>query len=424
MGKVALYSLGCKVNQAENQELAMELARLGHLLVRDPAEADLCVVNTCTVTAESDRKCRKLMRSLMRRGARGLVVAGCYAEVDPEGVSRLPGVVELIPNRDKEGWAERIHRLLPGPGEPEAPAETRSRGFIKVQDGCERRCSYCVVPLARGPERSRDPKEVLEVAARLLRRGCRELVLSGVNLGRYGRGEGYDLRDLVREVLEMGEGFRVRLSSVELEDLRAEWLRDWSRERRVCPHLHVPLQSGDDRILRDMGRGYDSRRFLEMAEMLRHLWPEAALTTEVIVGYPGEDRLAYRNTVEVLERAGVSRVHVFRFSPRPGTRAWDRRGEVDPEEAERRSERLRRLAEEWRLSYIRRHLGERRDLLVEGEGVRGGDRVWLGTTEDYIKAFMPHVEPAPVPGSLMRVRLEDVVDGRALAVPVREGNPR
>ncbi|MDI6872944.1 tRNA (N(6)-L-threonylcarbamoyladenosine(37)-C(2))-methylthiotransferase MtaB [Candidatus Solincola sp.] len=418
---MAVYSLGCKVNQAENEELAMELARLGHRLVRDPAEADLCVVNTCTVTAESDRKCRKLIRGLARRGACSLVVAGCYAELNPESLSRMPGVVALIPNREKDGWAERIHAMLPPPREPDEYRAGRSRGFIKVQDGCQRNCSYCVVPLARGPERSRPLDEVREVAARLLDRGCRELVLSGVNLGRYGKDEGYDLGTLVREILGLEGGFRVRLSSIELEDLRTEWLEEWSREERVCPHLHIPLQSGDDRILREMGRGYDSWQFLEMAGRLRRLWPGAALTTEVIVGYPGEDRVAFQRTVEVLRKAGVSRVHVFRFSPRPGTRAWERREKVDAEEAEKRSEHLRLLAERWRLEYIRRHLGEERDLLVEGEALRDGEKVFLGTTEDYVKALLRRENSAPVPGSLVRVRLEGVVDGRALAVPAGGG---
>lgn len=419
MGKVALYCLGCKVNQAENEELAMSLARLGHRLVREPAEADLCVVNTCTVTAESDRKCRKLIRGLARRGASGIVVAGCYAETEPEALSRLPGVQALIPNREKGDWVERIHAMLPPPGEPDAHHAGRSRGFIKVQDGCQRKCSYCVVPLARGPERSRPAGEVLEVASRLLERGCRELVLSGVNLGRYGKDGEYDLGDLVRDVLGLGRAFRMRLSSIELEDLRPEWLEEWSREPRVCPHLHIPLQSGDDRILQDMGRGYDSSRFLALAEALRRLWPAAALTTEVIVGYPGEDGAAFRRTVEVLERAGVSRVHVFRFSPRPGTRAWGRRDEVDVAEAERRSEFLRALAERWRLDHIRRHIGEERTLLVEGECRRGGEKVASGTTEDYIKAVLHGDGGRLSPGSLVRVRLEGVAEGRALAVPLR-----
>lgn len=418
MGKVALYYLGCKVNQAENEELAAGLKSLGHTLVRDPAEADLCVVNTCTVTAESDRKCRKLIRGLARRGARGLVVAGCYAEVDPGSLGGFPGVRTVIPNSEKEDWVQRIHALLPAPGEGGDQVGLRSRGFLKVQDGCERRCSYCVVPRARGPERSRPPGEVLELASGMLRRGCRELVLCGVNLGRYGREEGYHLGSLVREVLLLGSDFRVRISSIELEDLRPEWVEEWAGSGGVCPHLHVPLQSGDDRILEDMGRGYRASQFLELAERLQRVWPRAALTTEVIVGYPGEDRRAFQRTVEVLEEAGVSRVHVFRFSPRPGTRAWERRQEVDAGKAEMRSEHLRRLAEEWRLAYIRRHLGEERDLLVEVETSRDGKRAFLGTTEDYVKALVLPRGSMPAPGSLLRVRLEGVVEGRALAVPV------
>lgn len=417
MGKVAIYTLGCKVNQAESEELAMGLSLRGHRLVDDPASADLCVVNTCTVTAESDRKCRKLIRWLHRRGASNLVVAGCYAEVDPGTLSSLPGVHLLLPNRRKEGWLEEIHALLPPPEKERGGLHSgRSRGFLKVQDGCERNCSYCIVPRARGPERSRPPGEVMETASGYLARGCGELVLSGVNLGRYRWGKNYDLASLVGELLEMEGDFRVRLSSIELEDLRDEWVEEWSAKKEVCPHLHIPLQSGDDGILRDMGRGYLSKDFLELADVMRRRWPRAALTTEVIVGYPGESREAFLRTVEVLRRAEVSRVHVFRFSPRPGTRAWRRREEVDPEEAERRSEYLRRLAERWRLEYINRHQGETRFLLVERKIIDGGRRIALGTTEDYIKAFLLDPPPELAPGSTVQVRLTGVRKGRAQAI--------
>ncbi|MBC7248452.1 MAG: MiaB/RimO family radical SAM methylthiotransferase [Actinobacteria bacterium] len=422
MGRVAIFTLGCKVNQAECEELALALVEAGHEVVREPGLADLCVVNTCTVTAESDRKCRKLVRRLARDGARRIAVAGCLVQVHPQAVRDLPGVALMLDNGMKEGWLEHVESLIPPADEGERRRPSlRSRAFVKVQDGCERGCSYCIVPRARGAERSRPPREVMETALRRLEEGCRELVLCGVNLGRYRWGDGYDLASLVSDLLGLADGLRVRLSSIELEDLQERWLLAWSGENRVCPHLHLPLQSGDEGILREMGRGYGPGDFLAVAEMMRDCWPHAALTSEVIVGYPGESETAFARTVDVLRRAGVSRLHVFRFSPRPGTRDWQRRGEADREAAGRRSAALRRLAESWRLGYIERHTGERRTMLVERVSPRGGEGVVLGTTEDYIKAVMPCSSPDISPGMLLEVRIEGVRGARAEVSAVMGG---
>lgn len=414
MGRVAIFTLGCKVNQAECEELALALARAGHEVVREPQIADLCVVNTCSVTAESERKSCKLVRWLARNGARSIAVAGCLVQVHPEAVRDLPAVALLLTNDMKEGWLECVEAHIP-------PAEAteyrrpplRTRAFVKVQDGCERGCSYCIVPRARGAERSRPPLEIMEIVRRRLEEGCREVVLCGVNLGRYRWEDGYDLASLVSELLAFADGFRVRLSSIELEDLQERWLRAWSRESRICPHLHLPLQSGDEEILREMGRGYGPEDFLAVARKLRHLWPRAALTSEVIVGYPGESEAAFARTVDVLKRAEVSRLHVFTFSPRPGTRDWHRREASDREAAYRRSLELRRLAESWRLGYIERHKGERRTLLVESFASLGGETSALGTTEDYIKAVLEHDTPGIAPGMLLEVLIEGVKGARA-----------
>jgi threonylcarbamoyladenosine tRNA methylthiotransferase MtaB len=415
MADVAVYTLGCKVNQAESDELKSGLEEAGHGIVSDPAAADLCVVNTCTVTSESDRKCRKLVRMLGRRGACLIVVAGCYAEVSPTDLEGLPGVVRVLPNERKDGWLSEIMSLLPDRKETQARSwPRRARAFIKVQDGCERGCSYCIVPLARGLERSRPLSEVLETVSKCLDTGTGELVLCGINLGRFKQGQGEDLAFLVREVLSAGEGFRVRLSSLELEDLRMEWIEEWSRNSRVCPHLHLPLQSGDAGILRDMGRGYSPGDFLAAAEALRASWPEAALTTEVIVGYPGEDEESFRHTVEVLEKARPSRVHVFRFSPRPGTKAWDREDRTATTEIEKRSAKLRELAEELRLGYIEGRRGEMRDMLIEKRVEIADEAIAYGTTEDFIKGVVRHFKKDMRAGETLAVEICGVCNGRAL----------
>ncbi|MBC7230191.1 MAG: MiaB/RimO family radical SAM methylthiotransferase [Actinobacteria bacterium] len=421
MAKVAVFTLGCKVNQAESEELRLLLAEAGHEVVEDPALADLCVVNTCTVTAESDRKSRKLLRRLWREGAERIVAAGCYAEIEPETVGRSPGVVAVLPNARKRGWAEEIIALLPPAGDAgvgRTRPTRRTRGFVKVQDGCERGCSYCIVPRARGEEVSVPPRSVVEMVARWRVRGCEEVVLCGVNLGRYGHGPGYDLASLVREVLGSGEGFRLRLSSLELEDLRPRWVREWSAMPRLCPHLHLPLQSGDEGILRDMGRGYTPEDFLEAAGEMRRAWPALAITTEVMVGYPGEGEAAFENTVRTLERLRPARVHVFRFSPRPGTKAWDRGDAVEPAEAERRSAALRALAERWRCSYVEERRGQGRGLLVERITCGRDGRTAWGTTEDYIKGALREPPPEAEAGKIIPVEIAGLWKGVALMRPL------
>ncbi len=415
MADLALFTLGCKVNQAESDELRADLEESGHRVVADPAAADLCVVNTCTVTAESDRKSRKLIRMLARRGASRIVAAGCYAEVCPQELSVLPGVVRVIPNTRKHAWLEEIESLLPDRRHTDAASPPRrSRVFLKVQDGCERLCSYCIVPRARGRERSRPLAEVLGALSRCRETGTGEVVLCGVNLGRYGRGEEEDLAFLVREVLAAEGGHRVRLSSIELEDLRMRWIEEWSGEPRICPHLHLPLQSGSAEILGDMGRGYGPRDFLAAVDRIRSLWPVAALTTEVMVGYPGEDEVCFRETLDVLEAARPARVHVFRFSPRPGTKAWGRGDRADAALVEERSAVLRRMAEKSRLQYIAERRGEKRGMLVERITVRGGERIAYGTTEDYIKGVTHGLAADVREGRVLAVEIYGVEEGRAL----------
>ncbi|OFW56002.1 MAG: hypothetical protein A2Y75_04640 [Candidatus Solincola sediminis] len=415
MARVGVFTIGCKVNQGESEELKMCLAEAGHAISNDPGLADLCVVNTCTVTAESDRKCRKLIRSLSKRGANAIVVAGCYAQVSAEELGRLPGVVAIIPNSEKDCWEQRIESLL---HEADAGAQplslSRTRAFIKVQDGCERECSYCIVPTARGDEWSRPIAEVLALANKWLDQGTRELVLCGINLGRYRPQAGFDLGCLVEEVLDIGGDFRIRISSIELEDMDMSWLQAWSvSEGRVCPHLHFPLQSGDAGILADMGRGYNPGDFIEVCREAKAGWPGMTVTTEVIAGYPGESEEAFHHTLDVLTEARPSRTHVFPFSKRPGTRASHKLECVPPGAIAERCGRLRSLAEEWRVAYAKERIGESARLLIE-RIVEGEPRVALGTTEDYIKGSLIEPSNGARPGCIVVARITGVNDGSAV----------
>jgi threonylcarbamoyladenosine tRNA methylthiotransferase MtaB len=413
MAKIAIYTIGCKVNQGESEELKINLAEAGHIICINPYEADLCVVNTCTVTAESDRKCRKLIRLLDKKGARAIVAAGCYAQIKPQDLLSLPGVIKVLSNYEKDSWSIELERMLPSPVIKESGRNySRSRGFIKVQDGCERRCSYCIVPEARGRERSRPLNEVMALTTKWLEKGTQEIILCGVNLGRFNLANDFDLAGLIREVVSIGEGYRVRLSSIELEDLRIAWLEEWAASDRVCPHLHLPLQSGDAEILQDMGRGYSPDDFIAIANNLRCVWPEATLTTEVIVGYPGESDAAFAKTLAVLEEVRPSRVHVFRFSRRPGTPAWNKKDEVSTQKIENRSAILRDLADRWRIDYALGRRGEVRHLLVERLVDSNGIVVAMGTTEDYIKASLENPPDYIRTGQLIEAKICGMLGGR------------
>lgn len=293
----------------------------------------------------------------------------------------------------------------------------RTRGFIKVQDGCERHCSYCIVPRARGRERSRSLDEIIHLVSKYLYLGTEELVLCGINLGRYSWNKGLDLGGLISEIISLGEGFRIRLSSIELEDLNMSWIEEWSALGRVCPHLHLPLQSGDESILNDMGRGYIPQDFIKAAQALYSVWPQATLTTEVIVGYPGESEEAFQATVQVLEAVRPSRLHVFRFSPRPGTAAGEKENMVPSDVAEERSAGLRALGEKWRKDYIQSRLGGTCNILVEKVLEEGENTIARGTTEDYIKATMTCPPRETRPGRLLPARLCGIQGDQACLEP-------
>jgi len=421
MSKVSVVTVGCKVNQAESEELKMGLVEAGYTLCIDPAESDLCVVNTCSVTEESDRKCRKLIRGLHRRGARAIVVAGCYVQVKPGELDQLPGVIETLPNSRKIDWLRHIMNLIPVTVEGGEPLESqRTRGFIKVQDGCERHCSYCIVPRARGKERSRSLDEVIHLVRKYLYLGTQEVVLCGINLGRYTWNKGLDLGGLISEIISISEGFRIRLSSIELEDLNMSWIEEWSGLGRICPHLHLPLQSGDASILKDMGRGYSPQDFIKAVQALYSVWPQATLTTEVIVGYPGESEEAFQATVKVLEAVRPSRLHVFRFSPRPGTAAGEKGNMVPAEVMEERSAALRALGERWRKEYIQSRLGGTCHIAVEKLLKEGENTIARGTTEDYIKATMTGPPRETRPGRLLPARLCGIQGDQACLEPLQE----
>ena len=410
-----LGSLGCKLNQAEMDALAETLVRAGHEIVASAAQAEVCVFNTCAVTGVAAQKSRQALRHLHRENPSArLFVTGCYAELAAAEVRDLPGVVLVAGNRDKE----RLGVLLSGPdwvsGSTLGPSAFRAhtRALVKIQDGCDNACTYCIIRTARGPQRSRALVEVVaEVRARR-EAGYQEVVLTGVHIGAYGcdRGGdlGIDLWGLVARILAETDVPRVRLSSIEPWDLPGGALRLWE-DGRLCPHLHLPLQSGCDATLRRMARRYTTAEFAQLVAAARAAIPDLALTTDLIVGFPGETEEEFAESLALVESLGPARAHVFPFSPRPGTPAACMPGQVPPAAKEERAAAMRRVAAAGQKAFQQRFLGRRMEVLWEFARETAAGRTWSGLTGNYLRVYATSVED--LHNRITPVRLVALVNG-------------
>jgi len=387
--KVALGSLGCKLNQAETETLARQFAEVGYELVSSAGEADIYILNTCTVTHIADRKSRHLLRLAHRRNPRALVVAtGCYAERAPEELARVSGVNLVLGNGDKL----RLPRLLAEAGLLGAPVvgrreissryeNLRTRAFIKVQDGCDSFCAYCIVPLVRGRERSLPVSEVLSEVRERVARGYREVVLTGVRIGSYGD-NGVDLKGLLERILRETEIQRLRLSSLQPQEISPELVRLW-RDKRLCSHFHLCLQSGSDGVLQRMKRRYSLARYEEAVSLIRAVVPEVAITTDVMVGFPGETDGEFEESLSFCRRIEFARMHIFSYSRRSGTGASQLPNQVSDGVKKERSHMMLKLAEESARRFHQRFLGRTVPVLFE----QCSNGVWSGLTANYIKVY-------------------------------------
>jgi len=383
---ISILTLGCKVNQCDGQELAQALQARGYCLA-DGRPADLYIINTCTVTQMADAKARKLIRRTIRQNPGcPVIVTGCYAQVSGSQLGSISGVAAVVSNSDKDRIAEIASSLLPPDSSPARqpvavpPRGQRVRAFLKVQDGCEHGCTYCIVPRARGPQRSNPLEQVVDELRRLAAAGAQEVVLAGIRLGAYGR----DLpRGSLADLLACSRQIplpRLRLSSLEPMDVTPELIRALASHPSLCPHLHLPLQSGDDAILAAMGRGYTAAQFRQLPAQLRQVWPDVALTTDVMVGFPGETEQAFANTCRLVEEAGFAQLHIFCFSPRPGTTAAQLPGQVPEPVKQERSRRLFALARRLFSREAAKWVGREVRVLFERRDAEGR---WQGRTEQY-----------------------------------------
>ncbi len=380
--KIALDTLGCKLNQAETEALARRLAQAGHEVVTTVEQADVYVLNTCTVTATADAKSRHLLRMAHRRNpAACLVAAGCYANRAADALGRLPGVYLVVGNEQKDD----LPRMLEEGARAAAMLRPtgRTRAFIKVQDGCSARCSYCIVPQVRGPEKSVPLAQVLAEMKVRDTEGFQEVVLTGTEVGSYRNGE-TEISDLLQAVLNETRVPRIRLSSLQPPEVTTDLIGLW-RNPRLCHHFHLSLQSGSDATLRRMRRRYTVADYRAAVELIRSVMPDAAITTDVIAGFPGEINEEFQASLEICRELRFARIHVFPFSPRPGTEAASLPHQVDEKTKRTRAGEMLQLARESAASFRRSFAGEVRPVLWEQRNARG---LWTGLTDNYIPVIL------------------------------------
>jgi len=410
--KISILTLGCKVNQAESSLIGGALESSGHKIVNISEGPDICIINTCTVTSKSDYQSRQLIRRAHRVGAR-VIVTGCYSELNKEDVHGMEGVEDIIGNANK---LNIINKLTGNSADMSLyfPRHERSRFFIKMQDGCNYSCSYCTIPKARGASKSVNPEMVIQQVNGAVSSGYNEIVLTGIHLGTYG----YDLEhkvtlsNILKTILNKTKIKRVRLSSLEVLEIDDELL-DLFINERICKHLHIPLQSGDDKILKLMNRAYDTKQFSARIEQIHKNIPEINIGTDVIVGFPGEGDPEFENTYKFLEDLPIVYMHIFPFSPRPGTIASKMPDNTPSALKKERVLAIEALNKRKKIDYMLKQFGKTLDVLVESSG---NDDRCCGTSGNYLKILLPS-NNCPC-GSIIYARIEVIKEGRLFGTPI------
>ena len=397
MKKIALETIGCRLNQYETECIAAGLKPYGFERV-DPGErADLIIINTCTVTGRADATCRNIIsRAARREPPAPVVVIGCYVDSDIEKVAALYGVDMVVNNRDKKNIISILKNRFPElfengfePGQtPLTEFYRHNRAWIKIGDGCNQRCSYCIIPLVRGELTNRPPDEIVDEINRLNEYGYHEVVLTGIHIGQYSWGEIKSPAQLVRFLLDNSDIDRLRLSSIEPQEVDEALIRVMADGgTRVCRHLHIPLQSGSDTVLKVMHRPYNRRRFLEIARMVKEGIDSVTLGSDIIVGFPGESDNDFQMSVETARCGLLDYLHVFSYSDRPGTEASKLKDKVNQEVIKRRNNILRDISAESYTRALKKEVGKTVGVISEH---RAGDNdFYWGITDNYLKAAIP-----------------------------------
>ena len=400
MKKAASFALGCKVNQYESEAIAELFAEKGYEIVGIDEEADVYVINTCTVTNFGDKKSRQLIRKVKRQNENAIVaVVGCYAQTAPQELVKVEGVNLVIGTKDRAQIVEMVENYKTENGvenhvsdimkervfEPLSIQKlaNRTRAYLKIQDGCSQYCSYCIIPYARGPIRSRDPQDVIAEVKRLAENGFKEVVLTGIHVASYGKDRrDTSLLEILRQVHEVEGIERIRFSSIEPNVVTEKFAQAIAEMPKVCDHFHLSLQSGCDKTLKEMNRKYDTEKYRQAAAILRKYLPEVALTTDIIAGFPGETEEDFQASYDFAKEIGFAKIHAFPYSPKKGTPAAARKDQLLNAVKAERSHRLIELSDKMADEFIQAYVGKEVEVLYEravGEGV------YEGHTTNYIK---------------------------------------
>ena len=433
MRKVAFYTLGCKVNQYDTEAVLEKFKAANYEVVDFSDYADVYVVNTCTVTHLSDRKCRQMLRKTKKINENSILVAmGCYAQIAADKIKDQVSEIDIIIGTDKRNQivevveafekdrAETINLVSDIMDVNEFEEMTishlgeRTRVYIKVQEGCNNYCSYCIIPYTRGKIRSRKEEQVVEEVTKLANLGFKEIILTGIHVLAYGKDLGNtNLIQLLKRVHEVEGIERIRMSSIEPVAITKEFIDALRELPKVCHHFHLSLQSGSDRVLKRMNRKYTTADYLRSVEDLRSLWPDVAITTDIIVGFPGETDEEFEETVAFVEKVKLAQIHIFPFSPREGTPAAKMKEQIAPEIKEKREKELATKEKELRLAYMKQFVGQEMEVLFE----KAQDGKVSGYTSNYLRVQVAGDET--IENTVQTVCIKNLIDEHTLLGKLR-----
>lgn len=396
---VSFYTLGCKVNQYETNAMAQKFVESGYKIVHEEEKADIAIVNTCTVTNMSDRKSRQILRRIKKISPHTIVVAvGCYVQVAKEKVEAIPEIDLVFGNNEKNNLVEYVEEYIKKQNQINKVSDVmhqkqfidfgaikyteKTRATIKIQDGCDRFCSYCIIPYARGRVRSRKPESIIEEVKQIVKTGLKEVVITGIHVASYGKDfeNEYKLINLLEDLNKIEGLERIRLSSIEPTIITQEFVNRLKKLEKVCHHFHLSLQSGCDKTLKRMNRKYTTNEFMEVVNRLRSAYDDVILTTDIIVGFPQETDEEFEETYKFLEKVNFYKMHVFKYSPRKGTKAEQMQGQVNGKVKEERSQKLIELSNKNQKNYDMQYIGKEVEVLFEE---REG-KYFKGHTSNYI----------------------------------------
>jgi len=392
---IEIETHGCKLNFADSQSIAKKFYSAGHNVFGDNeiGHRDIYILNSCTVTHVADSKARQSIRKVKRSNPEAVtIMTGCYAERDKDKIKEINEVDLVITNQEKKDILKKVYdyfneELVEIPALDTYPLIGRSRASIKIQEGCNQICSYCIIPYVRGREKSVEPNEIISKINNASRNNIKEVVLTGTQLGNYGFDlKNTDLKELIKQVLIKTSIERIRVSSLQPKEIDNELLDIWKSNDRLCPHFHLPLQSGSDQILKKMRRRYSSEEFIQITSLIKKYLPQASITTDVIVGFPSEKEEDFENTLYTINKSNLNNLHVFPYSVRPKTTAFYLKDHNSPEVIKSRSRELNRISKLITTKSMRNIIGKKRSILWEGKNMNSG------LTEDYYRVIRKSVK--------------------------------